>query len=108
MPRYGSRGDGTRELWCRPAPRSRYEPTAGGACLRTALASGPSRELDARATILVVGWSTGDGGSYMSTKEPMETETIAVTSGSRIYIEALESYGLLEGDTGQLSPGVWD
>ena len=44
----------------------------------------------------------------MSTKEPMETETIAVTSGSRIYIEALESYSLLEGDTGQLSPGVRD
>ena len=40
--------------------------------------------------------------------EPVETETITVTSGSRIYIEALESYGLLEGDTGQLSPGVWD
>jgi len=44
----------------------------------------------------------------MSTVEPVETETITVTSGSRIYIEALESYGLLEGDTGQLSPGVWD
>jgi hypothetical protein len=44
----------------------------------------------------------------MSTMEPVETETITVTSNSRIYLEALESYGLLEGDTGQLSPGVWD
>jgi len=44
----------------------------------------------------------------MSTKEPGETETITVTSGSLIYIEALESYGLLEVDTGQLSPGVRD
>ena len=44
----------------------------------------------------------------MSTMEPVETETITVTSGSRIYIEALERYSLLEGDTGQLSPGVWD
>ena len=44
----------------------------------------------------------------MSTMEPVETETITVTSGSRIYIEALERYSLLEGDTGQLSPGVRD
>ena len=31
----------------------------------------------------MVGWSTGDGGSYMSTKEPMETETIAEALGGR-------------------------
>ncbi len=44
----------------------------------------------------------------MSTMEPVETETITVTSSSRIYLEALESYGLLDGDTGRLSPGVRD
>ena len=42
----------------------------------------------------------------MSTMEPVETETITVTSSARIYLEALESYGLLEGATGQLAPGV--
>ena len=42
----------------------------------------------------------------MSTLEPIETETITVTASSRIYLEALESYGLLEGDTGRLSPSV--
>jgi len=44
----------------------------------------------------------------MSTMEPVGTETITVTSSTRIYLEALESYGLLEDDTGQLSPGVRD
>lgn len=37
----------------------------------------------------------------MSTKEPIESEMIAVTPSSRIYLEALESYGLLEGEPGQ-------
>ncbi len=37
----------------------------------------------------------------MSTKEPIESEMIAVTPNSRIYLEALESYGLLEGEQGQ-------
>jgi hypothetical protein len=33
--------------------------------------------------------------------EPMEQETITVTSSARSYLEALESYGLLEGEPGQ-------
>jgi hypothetical protein len=37
----------------------------------------------------------------MSTMEPMEPETINVTSSARSYLEALESYGLLEGEPGQ-------
>jgi len=37
----------------------------------------------------------------MSTKEPIESEMIAVTPDSRIYLEALESYELLEGEPGQ-------
>jgi hypothetical protein len=37
----------------------------------------------------------------MSSNEPAEAEMIAVTPGSRIYLEALESYGLLEGEQGQ-------
>jgi hypothetical protein len=46
----------------------------------------------------------------MSTVEPVEPETISVTPGARIYLEALESYGLLEGESGQqhLSDGVRD
>jgi len=42
--------------------------------------------------------------------EPMESETITVTSTARIYLEALESYGLLEGESGQqqLSDSVRD
>jgi hypothetical protein len=38
--------------------------------------------------------------------EPMETETITVTKSARIYLEALESYGLLEGEPGRLSDSV--
>ncbi len=37
----------------------------------------------------------------MSSKEPAEAEMIAVTPSSRIYLEALESYGLLEEVQGQ-------
>jgi hypothetical protein len=42
----------------------------------------------------------------MSNKEPPEVVLpeavmIAVTPGSRIYLEALETYGLLEGEQGQ-------
>ncbi len=37
----------------------------------------------------------------MSTKEPAEFEMIPVTPESRIYLEALESYGLLEGEQGE-------
>jgi hypothetical protein len=46
----------------------------------------------------------------MSTMEPMESETITVTSSARSYLEALESYGLLEGEPGQqqLSDSVRD
>ena len=46
----------------------------------------------------------------MSTTEPIESETITVTSSARIYLEALESYGLLEGEPGQqqLSDSVRD
>jgi hypothetical protein len=46
----------------------------------------------------------------MSTMEPTELETITVTSSARIYLEALESYGLFEGEPGQqqLSDSVRD
>ncbi len=37
----------------------------------------------------------------MSSYGSAEPEMIAVTPGSRIYLEALESYGLLEGVQGQ-------
>jgi hypothetical protein len=36
----------------------------------------------------------------MSSTALPEAEMIAVTPGSRIYLEALESYGLLEGEQG--------
>jgi hypothetical protein len=36
----------------------------------------------------------------MSSSALPEAEMIAVTPGSRIYLEALESYGLLEGEQG--------
>jgi hypothetical protein len=44
----------------------------------------------------------------MSTYKPIESEMIPVTPNSRIYLEALESYGLFEGEPGQqrLSDGV--
>lgn len=44
----------------------------------------------------------------MSTTKPMETETITVTPNARKYLEALESYGLFEGDGDQeqLAPNV--
>jgi hypothetical protein len=46
----------------------------------------------------------------MSAMEPMKLETITVTSSARRYLEALESYGLLEGEPGQhqLSDSVRD
>jgi len=46
----------------------------------------------------------------MSTMESMEWETITVPSTARIYLEALESYGLFEGEPGQqqLSQSVRD
>jgi hypothetical protein len=37
----------------------------------------------------------------MSTKKPIESEMIAVTPDSRVYLEALESYSLFEGEPGQ-------
>lgn len=37
----------------------------------------------------------------MSAMEPREPQTINVTSSARSYLEALESYGLLEGEAGQ-------
>lgn len=37
----------------------------------------------------------------MPSNELPEAVMIAVTPGSRIYLEALESYGLLEGEQGQ-------
>jgi hypothetical protein len=37
----------------------------------------------------------------MSTSEPVELETIAVTPSARRYLEALLSYGLLEGEPGE-------
>ena len=46
----------------------------------------------------------------MSTTEPIESETITVTSSARIYLEGAQSYGLLEGEPGQqqLSDSVRD
>ena len=37
----------------------------------------------------------------MSLKEPPEAVMIAVTPGSRDYLELLETYGLLDGEPGQ-------
>jgi len=37
----------------------------------------------------------------MSSNEPVESEMIAVTPAARIYLQALASYGLLEGEEGQ-------
>ena len=37
----------------------------------------------------------------MSNNEPVESEMIAVTPAARVYLEALDSYGFLEGERGQ-------